>query len=274
MQLDDCTGGADSIHKRCKFDAGSAESYSVNMMRFYLYQWWSMIYEEDSLILVSDFRDVFFQSNPFDYKRETWGPPNYQLVVFLEAFPNKMIYRCPHNSGWIKDCYGSDALSVVSDNMVSCSGITIGTRDALLVYSYLMTQQLDPKVRFTRNGLDLKIDRSQIPTDNNKCSSNGVDQGFHNFLLYSGQLDKVMDIKIFPQGEGPVNTVGAFNGAQALVKKNLYEWKVLRGEAPNQMFYNWNGDPSPAIHQYDRYMESHFKFQYEKYLYALKDCIH
>ena len=71
-----------------------------------------------------------------------------------------------------------------------------------------MTKQLDPSVRFTRTGLDIKNAESvEIPKDAYKtCSSIGIDQGFHNFLLYSGQLDKVMDVKIFPQGEGPVNT--------------------------------------------------------------------
>ena len=43
-----------------------------------------------------------------------------------------------------------------------------------------------------------------------QCISIGMDQGFHNYLVYSGQLDRIMDVKYFPQGEGPVNTLGEF----------------------------------------------------------------
>ncbi len=60
--------------------------------------------------------------------------------------------------------------------------------------------------------------------------------------------------------------VGAFNGDKALIKRTLYEWNILKGVAPNQTFYNWNGDVSPVVHQYDRYYTSHFKGQYAKFL--------
>jgi hypothetical protein len=82
-----------------------------------------------------------------------------------------------------------------------------------------------------------------------------MDQGFHNWLVYSGQLDKYIDIKVYQQGEGPVNTVGAFfPGERALLKFNLTEWKILRGQVPDRYFYNWNGDKSPVIHQADRFL--------------------
>lgn len=81
-----------------------------------------------------------------------------------------------------------------------------------------------------------------------------MDQGFHNWLVYSGQLDKYMDLKIYQQGEGPVNTVGSFFGQRAILKFSLTDWKVLKGESPNKFFYNWNGDKSPVIHQADRFL--------------------
>jgi hypothetical protein len=51
-----------------------------------------------------------------------------------------------------------------------------------------------------------------------------------------------------------VNTVGAFFGERAILKWDLNEWKVLRGTAPNQYVANWNGDPSPVVHQADRFL--------------------
>jgi len=81
-----------------------------------------------------------------------------------------------------------------------------------------------------------------------------MDQGFHNWLLYSGALNAFMDVKVYLQGEGPVNTVGGFYGSSILLKFPLETWKILQGKAPHKKFYNWNGDVSPVVHQYDRYM--------------------
>jgi hypothetical protein len=124
-----------------------------------------------------------------------------------------------------------------------------------------MTEQLDPKVRY---GKDTK-------KDNGNCITLGMDQGFHNWLIYSGQLDKYMDVKVFQQGEGPVNTVGAFwPGPRALIKWSLEKWGVLRGEAPEKYFYNWNGDKSPMVHQADRFLETTFKTGYANHLGAFR----
>lgn len=242
------------------------EGYSINLIRFFLYQLWSEFYDSSSLILLSDFRDVFFQSNPFDYKRELWTGAASSMAVFQEAYPNKMIYRCPFNSGWIKNCYGKRAYEMVSGNMVSCSGTTIGKRDAILVYSYLITQQLNKNTRFFRNGLGIENDL--LPRNDKKCiDSIGVDQGFHNFVLYSGQLEAAgIEVKLFPQGEGIVNTIGAFyTGPNALIKMSLYDWGLLKGEPGEMVIMNWNGVPSPVVHQYDRFGKLKLGFK------ALKD---
>jgi hypothetical protein len=83
----------------------------------------------------------------------------------------------------------------------------------------------------------------------------GMDQGFHNWLLFSGKLQRSMNVKVFQQGEGPANTVGSFYpGHQALLKLTLDEqWGILKGKAPNRYVANWNGDVSPMTHQLDRF---------------------
>jgi hypothetical protein len=45
-----------------------------------------------------------------------------------------MIYRCVYNGGWIRSCYGKDAYELVKMNPISCSGVSLGSRDAILVY--------------------------------------------------------------------------------------------------------------------------------------------
>jgi hypothetical protein len=112
-----------------------------------------------------------------------------------------------------------------------------------------MTQQLNPSVRYGKDSLN------QPPNANQACSALGMDQGFHNWLVYSGVLRKYMTIKIFQQGEGPVNTVGAFKmGPNALIKKPLDEWGIIKGNPPESFISNWNGDKSPVVHQLDRFL--------------------
>lgn len=117
----------------CSFK-GQTTKVSINMVRYYLYQWWALKYNENALIMLADFRDVFFQSNPFNYRKWEWHPPVAQLTVFQEPYPNKVIYRCVFNGGWVENCYGQEGLRRIGSNTVSCSGVSIGSRDAIVVY--------------------------------------------------------------------------------------------------------------------------------------------
>ena len=231
----------------CSFAENDKNQFSLAMIRFYLYEFWAIKYSEATLMMLSDFSDVLFQSNPFTYRPYDWQPPTAHLAVFLEHHPSKVIERCIFNGGWIRSCYGDEALSRVGTNTVSCSGTTMGVRDAIVVYTHLMTQQLNPTVRY---GINTTV------TSNKGCLSLGMDQGLHNYLLYSGQLETYMDVKVFQQGEGPVNTIGAFRiGPRGMFTFDLTTWKIMRGvkNQKNVTFHNWNGMKSPAVHQYDRF---------------------
>ena len=248
--------------------------FSINMLRYYLYKWWSIKYTNpNTMILISDFRDVFFQSNPFKYRKELWNDDKspYDLIIFQEAHPMKTILRCPFNSGWIKSCYGKDKLYQIGTFPVSCSGITIGLRDSILIYSHIMISQLNPKIRLGKNN---KSNSKSLMTNKN-CISLGMDQGFHNWLIYGGILNKFMNIKKFQQGEGPVSTIGAFyQGKNALLKYNLSEWKILRGKNDQKYISNWDNLPSPVVHQADRFLESDLKDDYTKHLKIFQKFVH
>lgn len=111
-----------------------------------------------------------------------------------------------------------------------------------------MLEQID-QVSRARYGLN-----GQVPS-NDGCHVIGMDQGLHNWLLFSGRLRRVMRVKVFTQGEGPVNTLGAFyTGPQGMFQFDLEkDWKILRGKETERYIANWNGDPSPVIHQLDRF---------------------
>ena len=83
----------------------------------------------------------------------------------------------------------------------------------------------------------------------------GADQGLHNWLVYSGHLARYVDVTMYPQGDGPVNTLGGFFGLynKKFFNLTLTDMKIIRGKPPNMVFYNWDGMPSAVIHQYDRF---------------------
>ena len=132
-----CTTHTDDINNyKCVFadlpEHAQGIPYSVNMMRIFLYKWWATNYHEDAKILLSDFRDVVFQSNPFNYMPSSWN--NYPLVIFHEQYPNNMIYRSMFNKGWLQKCYGNEAYEKIAYNVVSCSGTVLGSRNGILAY--------------------------------------------------------------------------------------------------------------------------------------------
>jgi hypothetical protein len=133
-----------------------------------------------------------------------------------------------------------------------------------------MIQQTDPAVRFrghpSANSSEFLAQKQKL------CEHVGIDQGFHNMLLHSGTLDRWLEVRQWPQGEGVVNTVGAFYpGVRAIIKQNLTSWGILAGERPNWQFVNWNKQPSSVVHQYDRFLKSDFQGSYYRSLKAVRE---
>ena len=132
----ECTKAKAAGFDVCSMNSHDAKEVPIAMLRYYLYQWWAIKYSPETRIMISDFRDVFFQSHPFYYRFPEWRP--YQLTVFQEHFPNKVISRCGHNRRWIRNCYGTEGLAMIETNTVICSGVTLGTRDGIIGYVSVM----------------------------------------------------------------------------------------------------------------------------------------
>lgn len=125
-----CSGKINSIFCSTKL---SSNLIPATMVKYYLFQYWATLYSDASQVLVSDFRDVIFQSNPFKYKTNEWLP-SYNLQVFQEHHPNRVINRCGFNKAWIFNCYGFDALKMIGSNTISSAGVTLGTSRGIAVY--------------------------------------------------------------------------------------------------------------------------------------------
>lgn len=217
-------------------------------IRYALYEYWLNYYRPESYILILDFRDTFFQMNPF----ASFGPleqrkPKYELHMFAENYKVKNIKKCVYNSMWVSRCFGKPALEQLKDQAVLCSGSTLGSFMGIDHYVKTMLRSMDEV----------------------KCWLKGIesDQGYQNFLFYNGHFNTPMGNATFNhQGYGIVNTIGAMNGRR--VPKELKGpldtfWHVRDKDG---YIINYDGSRSAVVHQWDRYYAEIVKFLDNKLL--------
>ena len=140
------------------------------------------LYYEDFLedrsydhVLLTDVRDVFFQSNPFHLDVQS------EFCV-AEEHPVRKIDEQNNNADWIRRAYGQSALDALAGLPIICAGVTIGTKNKILNYlSYLNRDIISRHIGW------------------------GTDQGAHNYIIRN-ILPRETDILRY--GEGPVTHVG------------------------------------------------------------------
>lgn len=184
------------------------ENVPYNGYRYRLYREYLRTHDESfERILLTDVRDVLFQSDPFAF---AWSPG---INATLEA-PGMTIGRCPHNSHWVENHLGPQALDFLRDEPISCSGTTVADQETLLEY------------------LDAMIEQSTGFSPGNNMA--GFDQAIHNILIR-----KEFDSKTtFHDNAGPILTLGYHPGEPECDASGL----VL----------NASGKPAVIVHQYDR----------------------
>jgi hypothetical protein len=104
-------------------------------------------------VMISDLRDVIFQSDPFD------EPLPADLVFAQERC---LLRDCPTTGGWVREAYGELIFNTLRDWMISCSGTTFGTVSGMLQYLTAMTYE------FSTKGIPLL---------------GGLGQGIHNYVV-------------------------------------------------------------------------------------------
>ena len=156
-------------------------------------------------VMISDLRDVVFQRNPFENEA-------LELEVFLEE-PHVRTGTPGFNSTWLQDLYGDEGVRALGDQVISCSGVTLGRREGMLTYLRTM---------------DREVRRHSFPLGPH-------DQAIHNWLLYTGQLPGATAVA---NGRGRVQTMGA--------QPEIYL-------ASDGMVVNPDGTVPAVLHQYDRH---------------------
>jgi hypothetical protein len=107
-----------------------------------------------SRVLLSDVRDVVFQTNPFEGIASG-------LTTGLEE---ERISRCPHNRKWVERVFGAEGLRSIGDARIACAGVTVGTRDEVIAYLERMCEEAAVHL--------------------SKLAFRNLDQAIHNWLVY------------------------------------------------------------------------------------------
>lgn len=168
-------------------------------------------------ILCCDSRDIYFQSNPFNFNFK--GKINF----FLE---DKQIKECPYNSNWIIKTYGKKEYENISNNIILCSGTVLGQNEKIKEYLNLMTKNIS-MFKYKKK---LKYFLTFRPDPEGR----GCDQAHANYLVYNSKINK---INLYSNRKGPIAT--------ALYLKNVFfdEKSFLINEL---------GKPYLLVHQYDK----------------------
>jgi hypothetical protein len=203
-------------------------------------------------VLVTDVRDALFQRDPFGD-----GAPN---VTGLQVFEEPKFQKTTH---WlvkapVSKCKGG----LVLDEIMLCSGTTIGTREAMLEYLEIMHQEMTAWMK------DPKCCCNKM---------NGDDQSIHNYLYYTGKFPFAIAIK---NRMGIVHTVGKqaaeiYKAHERALKRNLGDKDLARvvpfpgtekwknpwlgpefDLVDNEGFFlDYDGSRSRVVHQWDRFRD-------------------
>jgi hypothetical protein len=158
-------------------------------------------------VMLCDSRDVIVQSDVFD---------KIDNISFVTGLEDGRIREDRLNQEWIYEFYGKDALRELWDELIVCSGVSLGPRQIVLEYVRRMAQELK------RCG----IVRA------------GGDQGLHNFLIRSNALK--FPVHLTKSTDGIIGTLHFFDKDRVFVN-NADNISVENGVVPS------------IVHQYDRF---------------------
>jgi len=168
-------------------------------------------------ILCADSRDIYFQSNPFNF--------NYkgEINFFLE---DKKIKECPFNTNWILKTYGKRDFESIGNKTILCSGTVVGKQKKIEEYLKVLINNIS-KYKYKRKlkySLTFRIDPE----------GRGCDQGHANYLVHK---NLIKEFYFYSNKKGPIATV--FHLDKIIFNKD------------NELMNSLN-KPYVIVHQYDK----------------------
>ena len=192
-----------------------SDSYQSRYQYYFDYLNNNKIYQK---VLLTDSRDVFFQSDPFNF------PYKKDLNFFLE---DDYIKNSSVNIKWIKRTTGKLILEKIKGKKISCCGQVIGSYQNILDYCDMM-----------RKNIIIYKYKPSIHSFLFNRKIKGWDQGIHNYLVYSDFFENVdfYDNKSGDVANLSLNKGLNFNNNGRLINQNSCEYSI--------------------VHQYDHFIDS------------------
>ena len=210
-----------------------------------------------SWCLAADFRDVFFQRDPFsDVLRGRYnGVSLHELSAsstLLDRYSSALdtaelvlpaedrtVGTCPVNSKVVRTCFGARALAQMHNQSVLCSGVLLGTPKGFALLSIISDLvKRCPFDKMADQGSLLYAAYVVAPSTGGAPASPPL----------RWDRDSVPAV-VQPRGTGIVNTVGIFKGTERTL---AFERAHMRAG----VVLNDDHKPSPIVHQYDRILRS------------------
>ena len=201
----------------CSYREVSTHKHDIQVKRYSLVLDFLMERKDIKKILFCDSRDIYFQSNPFDFPYE--GDINF----FSE---DHSIENCNINSNWIQKTFGYENFEKMKKNSIICSGTVIGKKEAFIEYTNQM-KMMSKKFPYKKR---LKF----FLTFRRDKEGRGCDQSYAAYLVYNNILS---NLKIYSNKLGPFATV--------------YHLTNLKFNEDNVLL-NQNNKPYILVHQYDK----------------------
>ena len=171
-------------------------------------------------IFFCDSRDIYFQSNPFNFSYEG------RLNFFSEGVK---IGDCAVNSKWMKNTLGLRLFDELKEKFIICCGTVIGNADAITNYANQMNL-MSKKYPYRWYKKRIKY----LLTFRRDKEGRGSDQPYAAYLIHKNCLE---NIKVYGNSSGPIATV--------------FHLSNLNFDNKNQLL-NDKGDPYVIVHQYDK----------------------
>lgn len=168
-------------------------------------------------ILFCDSRDIYFQSNPFDY--------DYSMPINFFS-EDVTIESCQVNSWWMIRSLGQNIFEKLKKKNIICCGTVISNQEKFLEYANTMNNM--------SKNFPYKKRLKYLLTFRKDKQGRGCDQSYAAYIIYNKILN---NFKIHSNSHGPIATV--FH-----LKKIIFNKK-------NQLI-NENGLPYSIVHQYDK----------------------
>ena len=239
----------------------SPEMEVVNGYRFEHYRQWLGDLEFRYALLM-DFRDTYFQRDPFEYvEGYMQGCDLYLMSEFKYLtsgnHPNGLSY------GWVMDTFGKKVADSIADEPFLNSGAIMGNKAALMTFL------------------------EEISSMKSKLNFEFADHGALNYLAHSGRLSQCGRIKIVRAGRSIVNHCGFAeidllqeNRPFTRDEEQSFEF-IPRDEKGRLKLYRdddgWvlddDGKRSNAVRQYERFMPEMGQFVSELSCYEHPDDV-